>query len=1026
MFESILYRSRGATPAQCMATHAYAISLISIVGIGAARALGQSVPCPPNNFAALPVDCGESVVSCFGGFLNNNPGLGLDPNGYVLALVDTRNPPPPIPGGLNWCTGMWHNDTAPPGQRWTAANLGQIFGVTLDDATPPNIYVSASTVYGGPGLYSNCTSPLPTGGLSIFGPGGSGGVYKINGGTGAISVLVRLPNGVWAGGASPANFSQTGPALGDLAFDRLTQTIFVSNFNDGLIYALNPTTGAIKSAFKHQNGGGIVGPGTPTNAGTNTFAAKTGGNGEGRPWGLGVLNGRLYYGLWKESVQTPTAQSNEVWSVAITTSATVFSAGSALLEFSLTPYLAPCNTNPTSSPVAGIAFSNQGNIRMMLSERTICGDVGAAHTNGPAHVSRVLEYGLVGSTWTSTLSATRQFNIGVFNNGCNATINSAGGSDYFCDDRLISTGDFLATPGGGVVYGLQITPAAGNAPPPSLPNNVRDTGVFIDLNNSYTTLDKTQIGDVIVNRNCCDNHCPAVPPNPTVAVDQRCGDLAKNVAHYSIDTLGDPNNPGGYVSVGQQVLPSGFTGLHVVCWDRDGKIVVERLFQTGVASESIVGTSVDVDANCNIIVAGRAVAAGVWSTFVLKLDSKLLPICGTRIPAPTSPAGTTVEANVDVQADWLQDGSIAVYDRLKIGTETQSRITRLANNCSLIWMQRYGSLQASPGQFIIHDIEQEPVAPFDLWACGAMAWSNGGPSEILPMVMKIPVATGVCNATNLRAYDFPPLTPWITGRFTAIKFNPTTGPNLNEAIVAGWSVKPGSGPFGTPVGVARIAAINPALAQRFDTLYSNANFLTATSAISMAKGKPAPNAIVIAGTSAFAGFGEATGWTLSADQATGAHIVTVRHALPNPGSYQWSFGDITPGANRATIGAYSDLSPFQGGSKLWFNQHACQTLFSSGIENVAPFPLFTGELFCNAWDIVTPLPMVEVPVLSPCFIDCKFCYPDCDFSGNLSIDDFICFITLFALSDPYADCDGDGTLGIDDFICFQTFFAIGC
>ncbi len=54
------------------------------------------------------------------------------------------------------------------------------------------------------------------------------------------------------------------------------------------------------------------------------------------------------------------------------------------------------------------------------------------------------------------------------------------------------------------------------------------------------------------------------------------------------------------------------------------------------------------------------------------------------------------------------------------------------------------------------------------------------------------------------------------------------------------------------------------------------------------------------------------------------------------------------------------------------------------------------------------------------------CYPDCDDDGALSIDDFICFQTFFALGDLYADCDEDGALSIDDFICFQTFFAIGC
>ncbi len=54
------------------------------------------------------------------------------------------------------------------------------------------------------------------------------------------------------------------------------------------------------------------------------------------------------------------------------------------------------------------------------------------------------------------------------------------------------------------------------------------------------------------------------------------------------------------------------------------------------------------------------------------------------------------------------------------------------------------------------------------------------------------------------------------------------------------------------------------------------------------------------------------------------------------------------------------------------------------------------------------------------------CYPDCDGSGTLDIDDFICFQTFFAIGDPYADCDASGSLDIDDFICFQTFFAIGC
>ncbi len=54
------------------------------------------------------------------------------------------------------------------------------------------------------------------------------------------------------------------------------------------------------------------------------------------------------------------------------------------------------------------------------------------------------------------------------------------------------------------------------------------------------------------------------------------------------------------------------------------------------------------------------------------------------------------------------------------------------------------------------------------------------------------------------------------------------------------------------------------------------------------------------------------------------------------------------------------------------------------------------------------------------------CYPDCDLDSVLSISDFICFQTAFALGDMYADCDGDLVLSVDDFICFQTYFAVGC
>ncbi len=54
------------------------------------------------------------------------------------------------------------------------------------------------------------------------------------------------------------------------------------------------------------------------------------------------------------------------------------------------------------------------------------------------------------------------------------------------------------------------------------------------------------------------------------------------------------------------------------------------------------------------------------------------------------------------------------------------------------------------------------------------------------------------------------------------------------------------------------------------------------------------------------------------------------------------------------------------------------------------------------------------------------CEADCDEDADLTISDFICFQTRFAVGDTRADCDGDGGLTIDDFLCYQTLFAIGC
>jgi len=60
------------------------------------------------------------------------------------------------------------------------------------------------------------------------------------------------------------------------------------------------------------------------------------------------------------------------------------------------------------------------------------------------------------------------------------------------------------------------------------------------------------------------------------------------------------------------------------------------------------------------------------------------------------------------------------------------------------------------------------------------------------------------------------------------------------------------------------------------------------------------------------------------------------------------------------------------------------------------------------------------------------CYANCDGSTIapiLNVNDFTCFVNLYASGHPTANCDGSSippVLNINDFICFQQKFAAGC
>ncbi len=493
---------------RCLGLAVLAVLILAGLALDAAPAAAQFVPLAQ----------GEAVITCFSDFIN--PSLGspttINTAGPVVAFVDVRNPVGQnIPLGVNWA--------APEYSQWTAKALGQVFGVTLDDASPPNIFVAASSVYG---LFLDPTAATAPFAAGMYGDLKAGGVYRIDGQTGAICDYAKLPN--------------SGPGLGNIAFDSVHRQLLVSNLDDGLVYRLPYTAGACTASptapqvapidtFDHGVQGrtspaapaGLAAladdglPLDPTNPSAQTGFTPFG----RRVWGLQVHAGRLYYSLWNtdQGRLVPNAH-NEIWSVAMTGSG-AFDASDVRLERSL-PYLA---TTTYSNPVSSISFSPTKN-RMLLGERGRIGDYGLTLQGGArdAHYSRVLEYDLSAA---SSATNPKVFYIGDdLKSTSYPHANSAGGVDYgysfaggtTCDDSVWSTGDALHYYGdfngldNDLIYGLQGSPQSGNTPnSPYTATSVHASSYYIRLNSGSAP--KTKIGDVVVNRQSC------LPPPPCLS-----------------------------------------------------------------------------------------------------------------------------------------------------------------------------------------------------------------------------------------------------------------------------------------------------------------------------------------------------------------------------------------------------------------------------------------------------------------------------------------------------------------------------
>jgi hypothetical protein len=355
----------------------------------------------------------------------------VPPTTDVMRIIDlsgiTTTTPPP---NTNYIPPVYKN----PG--WSAARLGTIFGTTLDNAG--NIYVAATTIYS----------------TKAVGAGGTfGTVYKIANGTGSVTNLATLP--------SSATLTMNPAGLGNIAFDCGTHTLFVTDFDNGLIYQLDPTTGVIKSTFDH--GIHLTTPIPDDLTKTYTPLGR-------RVWAVRPSGGRLYYSVWsKDQSNTGGTQMNEIWSVGLN-STFGFVVGSQHIELSMPAF------QPTwSNPVAGISFGPGG--KTLLAERSMYTNGGVIET--AAHNSRLLEYA---AGWTPG----NTFLVGAIPNS------SAGSAVYDYTPGAAKAvwpmGDAVQF-GPAYIYGLQGMPSTGG----TVANSV-----LIDVSGTTTQANKYTLGSVAV------------------------------------------------------------------------------------------------------------------------------------------------------------------------------------------------------------------------------------------------------------------------------------------------------------------------------------------------------------------------------------------------------------------------------------------------------------------------------------------------------------------------------------------------
>lgn len=453
----------------------------------------------PGNLNLLP---GQLVGTCFSRISNNDP--SSDPDGFVLAVFDTRDPiaEGAIPGNL------WRTDSLNPaagpfyryhGDNMRARVLGEVFGVCVSREDAPDIWVAGTSAYAADaGGWDNTIPPNNT--L----PAGSqlGRVYRIDNVTGNPVDVVSLNNTPIAGAARPAE-------LGNICWNKSgdgNEWVYVSNFNDGLIYRLEAQNlQGSQLTFDH---GVDARPNESLAPVADNPASEVTGN-RRLVWGLQVcpFDGRLYYAVYNGN-----SAPCEIWSVELDASTGAFLPATAQLDITV------LTTPQYRAPIASLQFSADGT-QLFAAER--------GHSrlgNNGAHSNRILEwvYDSSGPSWNLvpeiTPTPSFKYHLGSSFGGQN----SAGGVQPDCNGNVWVTGNFYSgTTAGSYLYGAQRIPAGGNFA--TAPEQSGSTSLWIDYNDSPLEVTKYALGALAMWEPCgcmeievAEIDCPEEPDGPFV------------------------------------------------------------------------------------------------------------------------------------------------------------------------------------------------------------------------------------------------------------------------------------------------------------------------------------------------------------------------------------------------------------------------------------------------------------------------------------------------------------------------------